>query len=218
MPGLMHYWSVWQRETYFCLIMILCIAEKKKKKIYIYIYILQNYKYLKQIIQRFFFLKKFIYVYLFKDPQRYLQIHLFLFIFYSNIIARPIICSIFDIIATGHIRGGHRSGPKSTDSFLGLYLHISIISATLPSVIVHTKNLYITLKCNVFLFLFIIMKYMLSIYLTVLNFVLNQFLYHFKIPCFIIFNSLFLLLWMIISLYFMQSTLNYHCVWNVLYK
>ncbi len=28
-------------------------------------------------------------------------------------------------------------------------------------------------------------------YLTVLNFILNQFLYHFKIPCFIIFNSLF---------------------------
>ncbi len=40
-------------------------------------------------------------------------------------------------------------------------------------------------------------------YLTVLNFILNQFLYHFKIPCFIIFNSLFLLLWMIISLSFM---------------
>ncbi len=38
-------------------------------------------------------------------------------------------------------------------------------------------------------------------YLTVLNFILNQFLYHFKIPCFIIFNSLFLLLWMIISLF-----------------
>ncbi len=37
-------------------------------------------------------------------------------------------------------------------------------------------------------------------YLTVLNLILNQFLYHFKIPCFIIFNSLFLLLWMIISL------------------
>ncbi len=37
-------------------------------------------------------------------------------------------------------------------------------------------------------------------YLTVLNFILNQFLYTFKIPCFIIFNSLFLLLWMIISL------------------
>ncbi len=35
-------------------------------------------------------------------------------------------------------------------------------------------------------------------YLTVLNFILNQFLYHFNIPCFIIFNSLFLLL--IISL------------------
>ncbi len=49
-------------------------------------------------------------------------------------------------------------------------------------------------------------------YLTVL------FLYNFKIPCFIIFNSLFLLLWMIISLSFMWSTLNYHCVWNVLYK
>ncbi len=211
MPGLMHYWSVWQRETYFCLIMILCIAEN--------IYIKKNSKYLKQIIQRlFFFFLKLIYVYLFKDPQRYLQINLFLFIFYSNIIARPIICSIFDIIATGHIRGGHRSGPKSTDSFLGLYLHISIISATLPSVIGHIKNLYTTLKCNVFLFLFIIMKYMLSIYLTVLNFILNQFLYHFKIPCFIIFNSLFLLLWMIISLSFMQSTLNYHCVWNVLYK
>ncbi len=31
-------------------------------------------------------------------------------------------------------------------------------------------------------------------YLTVLNFILNQFLYNFKIPCFIIFNSLFLLL------------------------
>ncbi len=28
-------------------------------------------------------------------------------------------------------------------------------------------------------------------YLTVLNFILNQFLYHFKIPCFIIFNSCF---------------------------
>ncbi len=40
-------------------------------------------------------------------------------------------------------------------------------------------------------------------YLTVLNFILNQFLYHFKIPCFIIFNSLFLLLWMIILLSFM---------------
>ncbi len=40
-------------------------------------------------------------------------------------------------------------------------------------------------------------------YLTVLNFILNQFLYHFKIPYFIIFNSLFLLLWMIISLSFM---------------
>ncbi len=39
--------------------------------------------------------------------------------------------------------------------------------------------------------------------LTVLNFILNQFLYHFKIPYFIIFNSLFLLLWMIISLSFM---------------
>ncbi len=38
-------------------------------------------------------------------------------------------------------------------------------------------------------------------YLTVLNFILNQFLYHFTIPCFIIFNSLFLLLWMIISLF-----------------
>ncbi len=37
-------------------------------------------------------------------------------------------------------------------------------------------------------------------YLTVLNFILNQFLYHFKFP---IFNSLFLLLWMIISLSFM---------------
>ncbi len=31
-------------------------------------------------------------------------------------------------------------------------------------------------------------------YLTVLNLILNQFLYHFKIPCFIIFNFLFLLL------------------------
>ncbi len=31
-------------------------------------------------------------------------------------------------------------------------------------------------------------------YLTVLNFILNQFLYHFKFPYFIIFNSLFLLL------------------------
>ncbi len=40
-------------------------------------------------------------------------------------------------------------------------------------------------------------------YLTVLNFILNQFLYHFKFPYFIIFNSLFLLLWMIISLSFM---------------
>ncbi len=40
-------------------------------------------------------------------------------------------------------------------------------------------------------------------YLTVLNLILNQFLYHFKIPCFIIFNFLFLLLWMIISLSFM---------------
>ncbi len=39
--------------------------------------------------------------------------------------------------------------------------------------------------------------------LTVLNFILNQFLYHFKFPYFIIFNSLFLLLWMIISLSFM---------------
>ncbi len=41
------------------------------------------------------------------------------------------------------------------------------------------------------------------VYLTVLNFILNQFLYHFKIPCFIIFISLFLLLWLIISLPFM---------------
>ncbi len=39
--------------------------------------------------------------------------------------------------------------------------------------------------------------------LTVLNFILNQFLYHFKFPYFIIFNSLFLLLWMIILLSFM---------------
>ncbi len=31
-------------------------------------------------------------------------------------------------------------------------------------------------------------------YLTVLNLILNQFLYHFKTPCFIIFNFLFLLL------------------------
>ncbi len=46
MPGLMHYWSVWQRETYICLIMILCIAEKNNnnKKIYIF----KNSKYKKK--------------------------------------------------------------------------------------------------------------------------------------------------------------------------